>query len=240
MAQEISDDAEYAMGYLKIWTDQSHPGNEFSQWFLVQWREAHRRMYALTDDERLRWLLDFTRLKIEALSHEAQLILAFDLHQFLCVRPIGKPVPIPAGVPREPELLDIQRHVAQGLRAIMAEDHKDTDLSTGWILPPIDRRVVRVSALGYVETTLNILYSPDNIVSMLVNAIADFVVRAGQRLRVCANCRTLFVANKRQAYCTPACSQTKRTQRKRARMLPASTDEQHWYTRQKPRKKVAG
>src|SRR5688572_4942830 len=83
-------------------------------------------------------------------------------------------------------------------------------------------------------------YSPEHPIAMVVNAVADFIVRAGQHLRVCAHCRTLFVANKRQAYCKPSCSQAKRDKRKRARMLPASTDEPQWYTRQKPQKKVAG
>src|SRR5688572_14547090 len=158
----LPDYAQYATGDLKVWRDESHPGMVYYAWFVAHFNQAHARMHRLSDDDRLRWLLDFTRVTIEDLSHEAQIALAFDLHQFIYFKELTKPVPVYAGVPREPQLLDIQRQVTQGLHALMDPNHQK-----GWPLPTVGRRAKRVSALGNVETVFTVDYEPDDIVAVL-------------------------------------------------------------------------
>jgi hypothetical protein len=224
-------------GYLLLW-QPGHPENERAQWYIEQLTRAWSRERGLTDDDKLRWLLDFARLNIEALSADEHTALGFDfLVRFVMYRDPSKdePIPIPDHVFSAPELGEIQAQIADGLHCLMMDKEAALARFGGpdgiWVLPDISRNVRRTSALGYIETHFSVGYSPKSAVAMVVNAVADFVVRSGQRLRVCANCRTLFVANKRQAYCSPSCSQAKRTQRKRDRMRPVSTSEPQWYTR---------
>jgi hypothetical protein len=230
MAHDVPNPPAQSTGYLRQWHDNwNHPKNEWATWYMYQLTQAWFRMQALTDDELLRELLNFTRLRIETLSREEHMTLGFDLlSRFVLGRSTSVPIPIPEHLFTEPELVEIQVQIAEGLRLLMMDRQDST-----WELPNISRNVARVSALGYVETHFSMVYSTKDFTAMVINAIADFIVRAGQRLRVCANCRALFVANKRQAYCSPSCSQAKRTQRKRDRMQPISTDEVQWYTRQK-------
>ena len=236
--------------YLRVWDDEnsqfasisddpSDPDRQFAAWYFDQWNQASQRQRGLTDDDRLRWLLAFLELKIETLSPEAQTALFFDLFQFIWafLYPTLTMQPIPVTVLSGAQLAAIQQEIADGVRALMTDERAFADVVAdpggGWVLPITPRRVVRASALGDVETVFKILSSQEDIGVMIVCGAADFIVRAGRHLRVCANCRALFVAKKRQAYCSPSCSQEKRTQRKRARMLPAPTDEQQWYRRQK-------
>jgi hypothetical protein len=229
MAHDVRNLPAQSTGYLQTWNDDlDHPANQRAKWYLEQIMDAWSRKMPLTDDKLLRQLLDFTRLKIEALSPVEQTTLSFDLlARFVIIGPNSTPIPIPNYLFSDSELVEIQAQVAEGLRLLMDEPGAD------WVLPNVSRRATRVSGLGHIETRFSVVYSPNDPTAMVVNAIADFIVRAGQRLRVCANCRALFVANKRQAYCSPSCSQAKRTQRKRDRMQPVSTDEVQWYTRQK-------
>jgi hypothetical protein len=245
MTQDIPDGKK---GYLLLWEPEDHPENQRAKAYIDQWSRAWRRAQPLTDDDLLRWVLQFTRLNIEALSSDEQTTLGFDiLAQFI----IGK-YPLIEG-PRHTsrrsdayrfpdvrfsvsELVQIQTHIAEGLRMMMMDPDEAValfgDPQPIWKLPTVSRHLSRITALGYIETRFSLGYSPEHPVAMVVNAVADFIARAGQHLRVCAQCRTLFVANKRQAYCTPACSQAKRTQRKKDRMRPVPADEPHWYTRQ--------
>jgi hypothetical protein len=235
--------------YLSVWNaehtqlaaisdDPSDPGGQFAAWFFDQWNQASQRRRGMTDDDRLRWLLDFLQIKIDTLSPEAHTALFFDLFQFIWefLYPTLTMQPIPATVLVWKQLAAIQQQIADGVRALMTDERAYADVvadpTGGWVLPITPRRVVRASALGDVETVFTVLSSQEDLGVMIVCGAAEFLVRAGQRLRVCANCRALFVAKKRQAYCSPSCSQEKRTQRKRDRMLPAPTDEQQWYRRQ--------
>jgi hypothetical protein len=236
--------------YLRVWNaennnqfaaisdDPSDPDRQFAAWYFDQWNQASQRRRGMTDDDRLRWLLAFLQLKIETLSAEAHTALFFDLFQFIWefLYPTLTMQPIPVTVLSGAQLAAIQRQIADGVQALMTDERAYSDVVAdpkgGWVLPITPRRVVRASALGDVETVFTVLSSQEDMGVMIVCGAADFIVRAGQHLRVCAHCRTLFVANKRQAYCKPSCSQAKRDKRKRARMRPASTDEQQWYRRQ--------
>jgi hypothetical protein len=236
----VPDHVRQPDGYLRSW-DESHPEYRYARWYNEHLLPVLNRRPGASDEDVLRWIVAFARQEITALSEEAQLALSFELvaltmRQADVAHP-HTPVPAPDAVLTESQLLDIQRQVHQGLQALMT-DAPDAarvlrQFSGSWTVPTCPRRVVRFSALGSVETVLSSYYLPVDPVAMVVNAIADAVVRAGQRLRVCANCLDLFVARKRQAYCSPKCSQEKRSQRKHDRMQPVPPDEDRWYMRRK-------
>ncbi|MFI5342024.1 MAG: hypothetical protein ACHQ7N_19575 [Candidatus Methylomirabilales bacterium] len=100
--------------------------------------------------------------------------------------------------------------MSQGLRGLLADPPRL------WELPQGKPRLHRVSRPGAKVTrftmTGGIVNAPADSVIM---AVVGLVLQAGERLRGCLNCGKPFLANKRQVYCSPSCSQKTRNQRKK-------------------------
>jgi len=69
--------------------------------------------------------------------------------------------------------------------------------------------------------------------------VYDVLHAVERRFRVCSNCRRAFIAHKRQAYCTSACSQSVRTREYRARHR-ARVNEQRRLAYERAVKKTLG
>ena len=172
---------------------------------------AARRMGG-TREERLHWVVTkFAAKDLEALRPDELRALGYDLRQLLSP-PWGvrrKRSPLPSD-----EVRRIQREVVKGLR-ILTQERRATQPEE-WELPPgTDRLVPWVSGDGTQRKRKFAIRSEGDEYTAIIRGVAYLILMAGEDLRACAQCHTPFVGVKRQAYCTTACSQQARDQRKR-------------------------
>jgi hypothetical protein len=169
------------------------------------------------DEQRLGWVLTFGEKDLDKLRPEERIALGHDLRQLL---PIGWGVTHAQGVPvAEPMMRHIQAVVREKIRTLLSDD-RDVDAmmvdrKAGWSLPSGHDRLVRISHAGSKRARFSLVSEGDEQTT-IVRGIADLVLRAGSRLRLCRNsaCGKPFLATKRQEYCTPECSQIVRNRRK--------------------------
>ena len=180
-------------------------------------RDSHEQELAVrrmggTREERLRWVVaEFAIKDLDALRPDELRALGYDLRQLLSP-PWGvrrKRGPLPSD-----EVRRIQRDVVKGLR-ILTQERRATQPEE-WELPPgTDRLVPWVSGDGTARKRQFTIRSSGDEYTIILRGIAYLIVTAGEHLRACRQCQTPFVAVKRQEYCTTACSQQARDQRKR-------------------------
>ncbi len=114
--------------------------------------------------------------------------------------------------PLTPEQIrTVQREVAAGLKALFAG--KD------WHIPAVRKFIFRCSHPTERKIRFGIGwdYEQDET-DLIISAIADLVLIEGPvaKLRACLYCGKVFVANRRQRFCSPGHSQLARDQRKKA------------------------
>jgi hypothetical protein len=166
------------------------------------------------DEDRLRWVLEFAKKDMDKLRPGERIALGYDLRQLL---PIGWAVKREQGTPvPEPALRRIHGILAGSLRTLLADDRDMSHPDAGWILPTGRDRVIRVSRKGSKQAIFTLTSEGDDETT-IVRGIADLVVRAGRRLRLCARaaCGQPFVATRRQEYCSNSCSQRVRNDTKK-------------------------
>jgi hypothetical protein len=74
-----------------------------------------------------------------------------------------------------------------------------------------------------------------------LSRVADLLLNAqDERLRRCKNCGKLFLAVKRQEYCTLRCSQTRRTRRHREKNPEKASEQRHRAYKRSMERKVGG
>jgi hypothetical protein len=183
---------------------------------------AAERM-GLTPSDQLRWVLEkFIAVDLNRLRPEERVALGYDLRRLGVVRP-DTLTKRKLGPMADEHVRRIQRETANGLRALLDESLPIGHLDAGWRLPHLEVRLQRWSPTG--AKRLGVAYQAEGVeADVIIRAIADLVVNAGERIRACKRCDTLFLANKRQEYCSPACSQRTRNERKadqRAPTMPA-------------------
>jgi hypothetical protein len=172
-------------------------------------------------EDRLRWVLAFAERDLGALRSGEWSALGYDLRQLL---PLGWSTRRRQGIPVSPAVLRrIQLAVRQGIHNLLADARHGSaqlvDPRSGWKLPSGHDQIVRVSPQGSRLASFQLVSEGDDATT-IVRGIADLVLRAGSRLRLCANpqCGRPFVAVKRQEYCTTGCSQVVRNEAKKKRV----------------------
>jgi hypothetical protein len=181
---------------------------------------ALRRLGATLED-RLRWFVHFAYRDLELLRHQEKVALGYDLRQ--AVAPVGWLTRRSLGPLPEPELRAVQRTLASGLRALVTERRDERELisdrTAGWHLPRSgDDRLIRISSPQAKRAMFSVFSESASEVDAIVRGVADLIVRAGERLRGCVECRRAFVARRRQAvYCAATCANKFRNRKKAQR-----------------------
>lgn len=176
--------------------------------------DALSRRQGDSAEDRLRWVVDFARRDLSRLRPEERIALGHDLRwiAFFCI-------PDAVGIgPAWGDLVDpmpdrrlraYQREIAAGLRALVGEGERYVP----WRLagrPVLARAGDR--AWGFALAFLG-----DERTDVL-GAVATLLLKAGDRLRACRQCRSPFVAREnRQRYCNALCSQRMRNTRRKPR-----------------------
>jgi hypothetical protein len=172
-------------------------------------------------DDRLRWVVEtFCRANLPGLLEEEQIAFGYRLRQFvprsIDLRRVLAPI-------QRNELVRIQRDVNTGLGALLRDSTprrrsglmKPMEGRAAWRLPLADEYLVRWSPQNARPAVFRARWSSESEATMIVRGIADLIRLAGQNLRLCHYCKLPFVGHtKRQDYCSPACGQTERDQRK--------------------------
>jgi hypothetical protein len=170
------------------------------------------RLGELTRSERLRIAFDFVAADLAVLSDEQRAARLRAL--FTIVRPRRVDTesgPIMWDAATHPEqaslsaLRDLQTQLRDGLRDFLRP-------ATAWAIPaPRAAVLVRNDAHARGATTWR--WQADAW-PMLVAGIADLVWEHADRVRACQLCARVFLANKRQQFCTPDHAQQARDHRK--------------------------
>jgi hypothetical protein len=176
--------------------------------FMTAWRDR----IGETPAQRLEWVLGFLKRDLTRLLPGEQAALGWGL-RVIAIFSLRMGAGARGGLrtslrPMSDEALAAyQREVREGLRGLLSPD------MTPWRLPaePALARKPRSSGFEY-------LFLGDERAGVL-GGIANLVLEAGDRLRACRQCGDPFVAKEnRQHYCTPACSQRARNQRRKPRL----------------------
>ena len=169
--------------------------------------------------ELLRWVVDFAYTDLDVLRPEERQAKSYDLRvlPWLVKMPIKRTTkggvtqawpgyevgPMPEAVLRA-----VQSKVLKGLRGLFE--------GKSWELPKRKAFIWKMSPNGAPKTRFGILWElGEQEEEGIVGAVADLVLTAGECLRSCSECRKLFVANRKQRYCSPAHSQKARNFRKK-------------------------
>jgi hypothetical protein len=186
-----------------------------------------------TPEKVLQWVLRFVSRDLTALLPGERSNLAWDLRALSVYArnwhfewKLDEPMP-------QVDLLELQRELGEGIGAIVRA-HETPTLPIG-LLPSRWPRSVeqRATLISRAEPQSKgrrywILWEGQDR-EAIVAAIWNIIIDVGNKLRACAECRSPFIAIKRQEYCTPACSQRARISRRprktgrRRRSLTART-----------------
>jgi len=162
-----------------------------------------------TPESQVRWLLAFAKRELRGLSSVEWLEIGSEARVFALQPGIpGFRLPLPS----ERLLTRWQRWLRGGLG----------QLEEGtWWETIVGRRQLRIQyAKGMVQEEYSYLEGEsfwDDVTSAFREHVLRALANVRGRLRFCQECRKPFVARKRQAYCTPGCSQKSRTRTYRGR-----------------------
>lgn len=115
-------------------------------------------------------------------------------------------------------IVEMQRQMGECLRAMIAGDH--------WTLPgaPSGVWLSRIGSKGKSRILKTVIGA---FPYTFWDTIAGWLEVGGNRLRACAECRTPFVATKRQVYCSKKCSQRVRQRRWNEQHREKISEKQH-------------
>jgi hypothetical protein len=177
--------------------------------------KSTERLGTSTDEQRLRWVVDFAQEDLHRLRPEERVARGYDLHHVL---PVGSFITIKGGPMSDAALEEIQRQIREQVRKLISEPRRFgeqlDDPNAGWRLPVLSSRILRTSSPGSKKTLFVTIRESDDEEAVILCGVAELIQKAGQRLRACLRCDVPFVAHKRQIYCTTKCSQDERNARK--------------------------
>ena len=150
-----------------------------------------------SSQSKLGWLLRLVESDLGAFRKGDWLNLDDDLQAFTFAEYGG--YPRPPGLSQE-EVISLKEQVRNFVLAIARGKSWDFEL-------PDKHRVGRTSRGRVLHLTTGGLRS-----RVLLNT-ARLLEAEGHRLKKCLECKKLFISAKRQAYCSPSCSQKARTRR---------------------------
>ena len=159
----------------------------------------------------LEWIIRFAQMDMTALRSEERTALAKDLALFPVVMEWKPPLVgiTNAGAVPDATLTTIQAELRQLFHDLME--------GSAWTVPGQSHlRILRVSQEGAAQTEFRAVWETrGNIRDAVFASVARLLLEHGQKVRACPECRRVFVANRRQAYCTARCSQAVRNQRRK-------------------------
>lgn len=170
----------------------------------LQWKRIEEIRIEHRTEDRVRWLLDFAARDLDKLNPEDWFALYVEVLFFLSPIPVmrgGATERHPPAFPAEARFL--QRWVRRGL-VTLAEGGE-------WRFGTKRTYALRVSEEGILERPIE----GGQLRDQFMIAVFEALMEARERLRSCVECHRLFIARKRQAYCTPRCSQAARTRKYR-------------------------
>jgi hypothetical protein len=154
--------------------------------------ELTTRRVGATPEAQLRWVVKFAERDLGELRPGELVSLGDDLRGLSSLgwQGLRKAGPMP-----EPELRRLHDEIAAGVRAYLSTP-------AGWVLPlPRAVRLERTHS-GHGQR----VWEGDEY-RTIINAVADLLTKAGDRLRSCLECGKPFFAVKGQRYCSARCSQ---------------------------------
>jgi hypothetical protein len=167
--------------------------------------ELARARIGTTAEDRLHWVAEFARRDLKALRPGERTALGYDLRALV---PRGwryklkKFGPLP-----EDELVAIQAYLAKGLASLLRGER--------WSLPPLpSAHLSREQDDGESTHRIHLSFEGDETQAIL-GGVTELLMQAGDRLRECSECMRPFVGREGKVYCSRACSQRIRDQRKR-------------------------
>jgi hypothetical protein len=166
-----------------------------------------------SDKDRLEWFLNFAETDLRRLSPTELELLHYDILAAAGVTiPKGQPPTKDIRIHENPTpsaLTAYQREITKAVQALFS----DTGI---WTFPSNARiEVHRISPKGAKETRLGWGYSFSRDIGTAMRGFLLALQKAGNYLRSCSRCGKVFVATKRQEYCTENCSQIVRNEKKK-------------------------
>jgi hypothetical protein len=168
-----------------------------------------------TPVERLGWVIRFAQADLSALRPEERLALAKDLSLLQEGVTIENPRPLPDLVLlKDSQISDavlrsIQQEMAEGLRGLL--DGKP------WPVPNAKKLYVYPSQpekAGGPQFKM-VWFGSGGPKEAVLNTMARLLVDHGAKVRACPDCGRIFIATRRQEYCSAQCSQRVRNYRRK-------------------------
>jgi hypothetical protein len=187
-------------------------------------RHENPRIDALTDAQRLRWVLEFIQWDLAALPAEELVTLGDDLQHATA----------PWWVQEKRQYTEMS---AAEVRALQQEIHEGVNTATGtsidvremmmissghahphggWVLPQAAMHLLRLRQRFRDGDYLRIMCVSEctNNRMAILTGVANLLLKFGERLLTCQVCGTLFMRQYRQEYCTVRCSNKVRNRRR--------------------------
>jgi hypothetical protein len=157
-----------------------------------------------TTEDRLRWVVNFAQQDLNILRSGERLDLGEDLRLLIPKGWEGIDTDKPMD---EAMVVKLHNHIFNGIQALLASE------SQKWRLP-------RISGLSLSKNQPDgrfYLTGEGREFDGVVLGVVNLILRLGHRVKACEReeCQKLFVAVRRQAFCSTACSQVVRDERKR-------------------------
>jgi hypothetical protein len=171
------------------------------------WLTRQTMMTMAPPDAKLRWLVAFIAEDLDARSAHDRAGLGADLSGLRAVSRPGEIWRAPLTMTAMPAALlrELQTAIHDGLHALL--DGKE------WALPPLRGAALRDSTIGR-QGGRELQWFADEPAAILYG-VAKLIREHGEPLMRCKRCRAPFFKVKRQEFCTPACAQAWRDEKKK-------------------------
>ncbi len=169
----------------------------------------YERRLGRTPESALRWVLRFLAVDLDTLHPGELAALAYDLGLLAMTGPGPRPLVARSGPIPKADLHAIQQEINQAILGLLVKPPQKTP--RWWALPRNQAYVMREVPGGRFQ----VRWMPGRRADAIILGVVGVLLAAGDRLRLCPVCETPFVKNKRQDYCSTACSQRARNQRKK-------------------------
>jgi hypothetical protein len=161
-----------------------------------------------TLESRLKWILNFKDQDLSTLSSGERATLGFSLRAF-----------VEKGITFDAMSDEVLNDLQKWVRELFEVTRKKSPMflappPQGYLISPVlrDKKVV-LERLPQFD-----MHKDESLA--IKHAIADTAERGSDKLRLCLQCRSLFVAHRKKVYCVPACSQKARDIKRGKSYLP--------------------
>ena len=180
---------------------------------LRQELERARQRLGLTDKDKLEWFLNFAKMDLKQQSPTELELLHYTIWA-------AAGLTVTKGQPPTKTIRVIENMTSSTLSAYQREINKALhDLFSDariWKFPSYVRpEVHRISHKAAKEAKFEYGYTFRSDVGAAMQGFLFAMQKAGRYLRSCSRCSEIFVATKRQEYCTANCSQIVRNEKKK-------------------------